>query len=129
MRLNRVLQWKKTAYNKACKELKNQKPVNQTGNQSGAIRKTTKPLNMLNLMMLNMVAKIAMLNLCLGPSNKKKLIKQLIKEKLEVFCLQVTDLDHNLDNNLFSFPRYHCGSEINSFEVHYESQSQKHRRV
>ena len=59
--------------------------------------------------------KIATLNLCLGLPNKKEIIKQtIIKEKIDVLCLQETEVEINLDHNLLSFPGYRYESENNS---------------
>jgi hypothetical protein len=45
-----------------------------------------------------MVLKISTLNLCLGLPNKKNLVKtMLLKEKINVLCLQDTELTHNLE--------------------------------
>jgi endonuclease/exonuclease/phosphatase family metal-dependent hydrolase len=65
---------------------------------------------------LIMTIKLATLNLCLGLANKKTLIKHLvIQEKIDILCLQETDLDHNLDHNQLSFSGYNYESESNSF--------------
>jgi hypothetical protein len=64
-----------------------------------------------------MVFKIGSLNLCLGLSNKKEIVKQLIFEnKMDVLCLQETELDRNLDHNLLSLPEYNYESEINNIK-------------
>ena len=61
-----------------------------------------------------MEIKIATLNLCLGLQNKKPLIKQiLIQEKIDILCLQETELNKNLDHNLLSFPGFCYESETN----------------
>jgi exonuclease III len=58
--------------------------------------------------------KIASLNLCLGLSNKKNIVKQLIiEEKIDILCLQETELINNLNHDLLSFPSYCFESEIN----------------
>jgi exonuclease III len=62
-----------------------------------------------------MPMKIATLNLCLGLPNKKEIIKQtIINEKIDVLCLQETEVEINLDHNLLSFPGYRYESENNS---------------
>ena len=54
-----------------------------------------------------MQTKIGSLNLCLGLSNKKDLIKNIIKdEKIDILCLQETELEINFDHNLMSFSGY-----------------------
>ena len=61
-----------------------------------------------------MEIKIATLNLCLGLQNKKPLIKQiLIQEKIDILCLQETELNKNFDHNLLSFPGFCYESETN----------------
>ena len=61
-----------------------------------------------------MVVKIATLNLCLGLQNKKSLVKQIIlQEKIDILCLQETELNINLNQNLLSFPGYCYESENN----------------
>jgi exonuclease III len=48
--------------------------------------------------------KIATLNLCLGLPNKKKVVKEIIiNEKINILCLQETELQIHLDHNLLSF--------------------------
>ena len=62
-----------------------------------------------------MVVKIATLNLCLGLQNKKTLIQQIVlNEKIDLLCLQETELNKNLDHNLLSFRGYCYESENNS---------------
>ncbi len=63
-----------------------------------------------------MQTKIGSLNLCLGLSNKKDLIKNIIKdEKIDILCLQETELEINFDHNLMSFSGYFYESETNDF--------------
>ena len=63
---------------------------------------------------LTMKIKIGTLNLCLGLSNKKTLVKQLIIEnEIDLLCLQETELDVNLDHDLMSFNKYNYESENN----------------
>jgi exonuclease III len=63
-----------------------------------------------------MSIKIATLNLCLGLSNKKTLVEQIIQqEKNDIMCLQETDLDQNLDHSLLRFGGYTFESETNLF--------------
>ena len=62
-----------------------------------------------------MVIKISTLNLCLGLPNKKTLVKQLlISEKIDILCLQETELITNLDHSLMSFNDYTFESETNN---------------
>ena len=62
-----------------------------------------------------MVIKIGTLNVCLGLTNKKTIVKQLIiQEKIDILCLQETDIVANCDSNLMSFPGYCYESEVNS---------------
>ena len=59
-----------------------------------------------------MVVKLGSLNLCLGLQNKKDIVKQIIKsEKIDIMCLQETELITNLDHNLLSFPGFNFESE------------------
>lgn len=61
-----------------------------------------------------MVIKLATLNLCLGLQNKKNSVKNLIKnEKIDVLCLQETELTNNLDHGLLSIPGFEFESENN----------------
>ena len=51
----------------------------------------------------------------MGLSNKKNLIKEIVKnDKIDVLCLQETELQINLDHNLLSLPGVNYESEINS---------------
>ena len=59
--------------------------------------------------------KIATLNLCLGLNNKKDLIKRLvIDEKIDILCMQETEIEINVDCSLLSFPSYIYESENNT---------------
>ena len=50
---------------------------------------------------LKMEIKIATLNLCLGLQNKKNLIKEtILNEKINILCMQETEINKNLDHNL-----------------------------
>ncbi len=54
-----------------------------------------------------MEIKIGSLNLCLGLANKKDLVKQTIaREKIDILCLQETELNNEMDHNLLSFPGF-----------------------
>ena len=58
--------------------------------------------------------KIATLNLCLGLPNKKNLVKEMfITEKIDILCLQETEVEINLDHNLLNFPGVNFESETN----------------
>ena len=58
--------------------------------------------------------KIVTLNLCLGLPNKKNIVKEMfITEKLDILCLQETELEINLDHNLLDFPGVNYESENN----------------
>ena len=51
--------------------------------------------------------KIATINLCLGLQNKKNLIKEtILNEKINLLCMQETELNQNLDHNLLLFPGF-----------------------
>ncbi len=64
-----------------------------------------------------MKIKIGTLNLCLGLSNKKTLVKQLILDNnIDVLCMQETELDCNLDHDLMSFNKYRYETEDNSIK-------------
>ena len=59
-----------------------------------------------------MVIKIATLNLCLGLPSKKNLVKELIvNEKIDILCMQETEVDLNLEHTLLGFPGYQYESE------------------
>ncbi len=54
-----------------------------------------------------MAFKVATLNLCLGLSNKKETVKQMIiEEKIDILYLQETNIDEGLDHDLMSFPGF-----------------------
>ena len=64
-----------------------------------------------------MPIKIGTLNLCLGLPNKKEIVKCIINdEKIDVLCLQETEIEINVDHNLMSFPGYLYESESNSIK-------------
>ena len=63
---------------------------------------------------MKMIGKIATLNLCLRLSNKKDMVRRLIsEEKIDILCLQETELLNNLDHKLIQFPGFEYESEIN----------------
>ena len=65
-----------------------------------------------------MPIKIGTLNLCLGLPNKKEIVKGIINdEKIDVLCLQETEIEINVDRNLMSFPGYLYESESNSISL------------
>ena len=58
---------------------------------------------------------IATLNLCLGLLNKKEEVKRLITEqKLDVLCMQETELPSDYPARLLSFRDYQIEVEVNS---------------
>jgi exonuclease III len=70
---------------------------------------------MLRAKFINMLLKIRTLNLCLGLSNKKDLVKNLLlKENIDILCLQETEIEKNVDHNLMSFPGYQYESDTYS---------------
>ena len=59
--------------------------------------------------------KIATINLCLGLNSKKNLIKEtILYEKIDLLCMQETEINKNLDHDLLSFPGYSIETENNS---------------
>ncbi len=61
-----------------------------------------------------MMLKFATLNLCLGLTINKELVKNLIiQENIDVLCLQETEIEINVDRTLLSFPQFNFESEIN----------------
>ena len=61
-----------------------------------------------------MSIKIATLNLCLGLTNKKNNVKQILNEEdIDVLCLQETEVDADVDAGLMSLPGYCYESETN----------------
>ena len=63
---------------------------------------------------MNMKINLGTLNLCLGLTNKKEIVKRLINdENIDILCLQETELTNNLDHNLMSFPGYVYETENN----------------
>ena len=68
---------------------------------------------------LKMEIKIATLNLCLGLQNKKKRIKEtILNEKINILCMQETEINKKLDHNLLSFPGFAIETE-NSSSISY----------
>ena len=62
-----------------------------------------------------MEIKIASLNLCLGLQSKKNLVKEtILHDKIDILCMQETEININLDHNLLSFPGYSIEVEKNS---------------
>ena len=62
-----------------------------------------------------MEIKIGTLNLCLGLQAKKELVKQTILfEKIDILCMQETELNKNFDHNLLSFPGFTIETEKNT---------------
>ena len=58
--------------------------------------------------------KIATWNLCLGLASKKNLVKHyIIENEIDICCLQETELQNDLPNNLLSFPGYGLELEQN----------------
>ena len=63
---------------------------------------------------MNIKINLGTLNLCLGLTNKKEIVKRLINdENIDIICLQETELTNNLDHNLMSLNGYVYESEIN----------------
>ena len=64
---------------------------------------------------LKMEIKIATLNLCLRLQNKKNLIKEtILNEKINILCMQETEINKNLDQNLLSFLGFAIETENNN---------------
>ena len=54
-------------------------------------------------------------NLCLGLKNKKDYVSKIIKQhKVDIMCLQETDLELNYPRNILSFKGYDFLNENNS---------------
>ena len=52
---------------------------------------------------------------CQGIQAKKNIVKELIlNEKIDILCMQETQINKNLDHNLLSFPNYCIETESNS---------------
>ncbi len=61
--------------------------------------------------------KIATWNVCLGLASKKELVKDyIIENNITVCCLQETELNPNLNENLLTFPGYSLEVERNDFK-------------
>ena len=59
--------------------------------------------------------KIATLYLCLGLNSTKNLIKEtILREKIDILCMQETEINKNLDYNLLSFPGFTIETENNT---------------
>ena len=59
--------------------------------------------------------KIATLNLCLGIKNKKNAVKKLIEEdKIDILCLQETELQNDFPIKLLTFRGYNYENESNT---------------
>jgi exonuclease III len=64
-----------------------------------------------------MPIKIGTLNLCLGLPNKKEIVKNINKdEKIDILCLQETEIETNTDHNLMSLPGYLYESKENTIK-------------
>ena len=64
---------------------------------------------------VKMEFKIPTLNLSLGIKNKKNFIKEMIiSEKINILCMQETEININLDHNLLSIPGFSNETEKNS---------------
>ena len=64
---------------------------------------------------MKMIGKFGTLNLCLGLTNKKELVRRMIiEEQIDILCLQETELLNNLDHKLMKFPGFEYESEINN---------------
>ena len=64
---------------------------------------------------LKMEIKVATLNLCLGLQNKKNLIKEtILNEKINLLCMQESEINKNLDHSLLSFPGFNIETENNT---------------
>ena len=63
------------------------------------------------------VTKIATLNLCLGLKNKKEQVEKLIIDnKIEILCLQETEIPVNYPIDLLTFRGYNYENENNQFK-------------
>ena len=61
--------------------------------------------------------RIATWNLCLGLASKKNLVKHYITEnKIDICCLQETELDNQINEDLLSFPGYGLEIEQNDLK-------------
>ena len=61
--------------------------------------------------------RIATWNLCLGLASKKNLVKHYITEnKIDICCLQETELDNQINEDLLSFPGYSLEVEQNDLK-------------
>ena len=61
--------------------------------------------------------KIATLNLCLGLKNKKEEVKRIIEEnKIDILCVQETDLQVNYPIELLTFRGYKFENETNDIK-------------
>ena len=57
-------------------------------------------------------------NLCLGLKNKKDYVSKIIKQhKLDIICLQETDVELNYPQNILSFKGYDYLTENNSIKA------------
>ena len=64
---------------------------------------------------MNSAIKIATLNLCLGIKNKKESVKRLLLEnKIDILCLQETEIIPDFPIKLLTFRGYNYESESNS---------------
>ena len=62
-----------------------------------------------------MSVKIATWNLCLGLPNKKDTVLRVLEsEKIDICCLQETEIDENYPTNILSSPSYELELERNT---------------
>ena len=78
--------------------------------------------------------KIATWNLCLGLTNKKDYVTEIIKEKkIDICCMQETDVKNGKDTNLLTFRGYNLYLEKNTIKsrcsVYVKNDSKHQRRV
>lgn len=61
--------------------------------------------------------RISTWNLCLGLGSKKDLVKNYILDnKIDICCVQETEIDTNFDVRLLTFPGYSIEVENNDFK-------------
>ena len=65
-------------------------------------------------MIIKMGIKIASINLCLGLKNKKDLVKNVLMEnKIDVLCMQETEICADFDEDLVQLPGFLLELETN----------------
>ena len=94
-----VIAQRKKAFNKADKEYKKELVKTDPPNSKRPPKKCQ--IRLPNKRVRMSLCKIGTINLCLGLTNKTHLLKEIIiNDSIDVLCMQETEVNYNLNNNL-----------------------------